>query len=183
MGDYSAQINTMIDNQKYLMSGVNTVYPSFSLDNLINTATNSQYDGIKGYDRDKQNEDIQTRLNLAKLYTDENEVLSINDKLMINNKNVYDSDFNENTEKIDQLNNVISTKNKTIQINEYEQTKKDRIIYIMKKIILFIVLMILPLILIAMGYVSFVIGIIFILVCAIITFNLLSLGYAICIRD
>lgn len=169
MGDYSAQINTMIDNQKYLMSGVNTVYPSFSLDNLINAATNSQYDGIKGYDRDKQNEDIQTRLNLAKLYTDENEVLSINDKLMINNKNVYDSDFNENTEKIDQLNNVISTKNKTIQINEYEQTKKDRIIYIMKKIILFIVLMILPLILIAMGYVSFVIGIIFILVCAIIT--------------
>ena len=169
MGDYSAQINTMMDNQKYLMSGVNTVYPSFSLGNLINTATNSQYDGIKGYDKDKQNENIQTRLNLAKLYTDENEVLSINDKLMINNNDVYDSDFNENIEKIDKLNNVISTKNKTIQINEYEQTKKDRIIYIMQKIILFIVLMILPVILMAMGYISIVIGIIFILVCAIIT--------------
>jgi Ca2+/Na+ antiporter len=88
---------------------------------------------------------------------------------MGDNRNTYNLDFNENVEKIDQLNNIISTKNKIIKINEYEQTKKDRIIYIMQKIILFLILMILPVIFMAMGYLSVIIGIIFILVCAIIT--------------
>jgi heme/copper-type cytochrome/quinol oxidase subunit 4 len=169
MGDYQAQINTIMDNQKYLMSGVNTIYPSFSLDNLIDRANKAQYDGIKDIDSDKKNEKIQKLLNLASIYNQENNVLDVNEKLIINNKNIHDSDFNENIEKIDKLNNIISTKNKTIQINEYEQSKKDRIIYIMQKIILFIVLMIVPIIFMAMGYISIIIGIVFILVCAIIT--------------
>lgn len=169
MSDYSSEINTMISNQKSLMSGVNTVYPSFSLANLVNTQTKDQYDAIKGYDSEKRDIDIQKHLNLAKLYTDQNEVLSTNKELMVNNKDIFDSDFNENIEKIDQLNSVISTKNKIIKINEYEQSKKDRIIYIMQKVILFLVLMIVPVIFMAMGYLTIVYGIIFILVCAIIT--------------
>lgn len=169
MGDYARQVSTMLSNQKYLMSGVNTVYPSFSLGNLVNAATNAQYKSIQSYDKEKENTDIQKHLNLAKLYTDQNQVLSANTKLMVNNKDIFDSDFSENIEKIDQLNNVISTKNKIIQINEYEKSKKERIIYIMQKIILFIILMIVPVIFMTMGYISIVIGIIFILVCAIIT--------------
>ena len=169
MGDYASKVNTMLSNQNYIMSGVNTVYPSFSLGNLVNSATKSQYDSIKSYGVGQTNVDVQKHLNLAKLYTDENEVLSANTKLMINNKDNYDSNFNENIEKIDQLNNVISTKNKIIQINEYEKSKKERIIYIMQKIILFIILMIVPVIFMTMGYLSIVIGIVFILVCAIIT--------------
>ena len=169
MADYQNQINKLLENQKYLMSGVNTVYPSFSLDSLINNTRKAEYDGIKNYDSQKENVKIQTRLNLAKLYNEQNEVLSANQKLIVNNKDIYDLDFNENIEKIDQLNNVISTKNKIIQINEYEQSKKDRIIYLMKKIILFLVLMIIPIIFIAMSFVSIVTGIIFIIVCAIIT--------------
>jgi hypothetical protein len=170
MGDYQSQINTLLENQKYLMSGVNTVYPKFSLDNLISQARKDEYKGIIEYDKDKQNVDIQTRLNLANLYNEQNEVLSTNKKLIIDNKEIYDSDFNENIEKIEKLNNLISTKNKTIQINEYEQTKKDRIIFIMKKVILFLVLMIIPIIFISMNYVSIIFGIIFIVVCGIITF-------------
>jgi hypothetical protein len=169
MADYQNQINKLLENQKYLMSGVNTVYPSFSLDSLINSTRKAEYDGIKNYDSQKENVKIQTRLNLANLYNEQNEVLSANQKLIVNNKDIYDLDFNENIEKIDQLNNVISTKNKIIQINEYEQSKKDRIIYLMKKIILFLVLMIIPIIFIAMSFVSIVTGIIFIIVCAIIT--------------
>jgi len=169
MGDYQNQINKLLENQKYLMSGVNTVYPSFSLDSLINNTRKAEYDGIKNYDSQKENVNIQTRLNLANLYNEQNEVLSANQKLIVNNKDIYDSDFNENIEKIDQLNNIISTKNQTIKINEYEQSKKDRIIYLMKKIILFLVLMIIPIIFIAMSFVSIVTGIIFIIVCAIIT--------------
>lgn len=169
MGDYASKVNTMLSNQKYLMSGVNTVYPSFSLGNLVNSATKSQYDSIKSYGIGQTNVDVQKHLNLAKLYTDQNQVLSANTKLMINNKDIFDSDFSENIEKIDQLNNVISTKNKIIQINEYEKSKKERIIYIMQKIILFIILMIVPVIFMTMGYLSIVIGIVFILVCAIIT--------------
>jgi len=169
MGDYATQINNMMSNQKSLMSGVNTVYPSFSLGNLVTTQTKAQYDAIKGYDSEKSDQNIQKHLNLAKLYTDQNEVLSVNKELMVNNKDIFDYDFNENIEKIDKLNSVISTKNKIIKINEYEQSKKDRIIYIMQKVILFLVLMIVPVIFIAMGYISFVNGIIFILVCAIIT--------------
>jgi heme/copper-type cytochrome/quinol oxidase subunit 4 len=169
MADYQNQINKLLENQKYLMSGVNTVYPSFSLDSLINSTRKAEYDGIKNYDSQKENVKIQTRLNLANLYNEQNEVLSANQKLIVNNKDIYDLDFNENIEKIDQLNNVISTKNKIIQINEYEQSKKDRIIYLMKKIILFLVLMIIPIIFIAMSFVSIVTGIIFIIICAIIT--------------
>ena len=134
MGDnYQSQINNLLDNQKYLMSGVNTVYPSFSLDSLITDTRKSEYNGIKDYDAKLQNVNIQTRLNLAKLYNEQNEVLSANQKLIVNNRDIYDSDFNDNIEKINKINNVISTKNKIIQINEYEQSKKDRIIFIMKK--------------------------------------------------
>ena len=169
MGDYQNQINSMISNQKYLMSGVNTVYPSLSLGDLVNKERDIEYNIINKYDIEKKNQSIQTRLNLANLYNEQNDVLDISKKLMGNNRETYDLNFNENVEKIDQLNNVISTKNKIIKINEYEQTKKDRIIYIMKKIILFLILMIVPVILMAIGYLTIVIGIIFILVCGIIT--------------
>lgn len=169
MGDYQRQINSLLDNQKYLMSGVNTVYPSFSLGNLVNKERSAELKSIQEYDKEKQNQNIQTRLNLAGLYNEQIEVLDISKKLLSSNRDTYTSDFNENVEKIDQLNNVISTKNKIIKINEYEQTKKDRIIYIMQKIILYLVLMIVPVIFMAMGYLSIVIGIVFILVCAIIT--------------
>ena len=169
MGEYQSQINSMLNNQKYLMSGVNTVYPSLSLGDLVNKERDAQFNIINKYYKEKQNQTIQTRLNLASLYNEQNEVLDISKKLMGNNRETYNLDFSENVEKIDQLNNVISTKNKIIKINEYEQTKKDRIIYIMKKIILFLILMIVPVIFMAMGYLSVIIGIIFILVCAIIT--------------
>lgn len=169
MSDYSTQIQQIINNQKFLMGDINTVYQSVPLNNLYNSELKAQYDKIKDYDSQKQNENIQKHLNLAKLYNDENEVLSVNDKLMNNNNDVYNSDFSENIIKIDKLNNIISTKNKIIQINEYEQMKKDRIIFIMTRIILFIILIIIPVIFIAMGYVSLIFGILFILVCAIIT--------------
>jgi heme/copper-type cytochrome/quinol oxidase subunit 4 len=169
MGDYQSQINSMISNQKYLMSGVNTVYPSLSLGDLVNKERNAQFNIISNYDKEKKNQEIQTILNLANLYNEQNEVLDISKKLIGNNRDTYNLDFNENVEKIDQLNNVISTKNKIIKINEYEQTQKDRIIYIMKKVILYLILMIVPVIFMAMGYLPVIIGIIFILVCAIIT--------------
>jgi hypothetical protein len=169
MGDFSSQIDSILNNQKFLMSEVNNVYPSFSLANLVSTEQNNEREKIKNIKAQQSDVVLQKTLNLAKLYQDEYNVLSVNRKLMDDNQKIYLSDFNENTEKIDQLNNVISTKNKIIQINEYEQTKKDRIIYIMKKIILFLVLMIIPIIFMAMGYLSIITGIIFIIVCAIIT--------------
>jgi hypothetical protein len=169
MGDYSSRINTLIDNQKYLMSQVNTVYPSFYLGDLINKETNSEYNEIENIKANKDYVNLQTRLNLAKLYNDQNEILGVNDKLIANNNDIFISDFNENVEKINHLNNVISTKNKSIQINQYEESKKDRIILIMKKIILFIVLMIIPLFFMGMGFLSIGNGILFILICAIIT--------------
>ena len=169
MGDYIEQINQTLDNQKYLMSTVNTVYPSFYLGDLISKAKTAQTKGINQIKDAKTNENLKKHFNLAKLYDDEKKVLSLNDKLIMNNKDVYDYDFNENIQKIDKLNQIISTKNKIIQINEYEQYNKDRIIYIMQKIILFIVLMIVPIIFIALNFVTIVTGILFILVCAIIT--------------
>jgi heme/copper-type cytochrome/quinol oxidase subunit 4 len=169
MGDFSSQIDSILSNQKYLMSEVNNVYPSFSLANLVSTEQNIEREKIKNIKAQQGDVELQKTLNLAKLYQDEYNVLSVNRKLMDDNQKIYLSDFNENTEKIDQLNNVISTKNKIIQINEYEQSKKDRIIYIMKKIILFLVLMIIPIIFMAMDYLSIITGIIFIIVCAIIT--------------
>jgi hypothetical protein len=169
MGDYQAQINTLLENQKYLMTGVNTVYPAFSLDSLISNARKSEYAGIQNYNQNQQNVSIQTRLNLANLYNEQNNVLSTNQKLIGNNKEIYDSDFNENVEKINKLNNLISTKNKIIKINEYEQTKKDRIIYIAKNIILYLFFMIIPIIFMANGSISIMIGIIIIIISGIIT--------------
>jgi hypothetical protein len=169
MGDFSSQINSILDNQKYLMSNVNSVYPSFSLANLVSDAQKREREGIKGIQAQQNEVELQKTLNLAKLYQDKYDVLSANRTLMDNNQKIYLSDFNENIEKIDKLNNTISTKNKIIQINEYEQSKKDRVIYIMKKTILFLVLMIIPIIFMAMNYISILMGIIFIIVCAIIT--------------
>jgi len=169
MGDYQKQINSLLENQKYLMSGVNTVYPSFSLGDLVNKERATELKNIQAYNTEQADQNIKTRLNLAGLYNEQNNVIDISKKLLSSNRDTYNIDFNENVEKIDQLNNIISTKDKIIKINEYEQTKKDRIIYIMKKIILYLVLMIIPVIFMAIGTISIVIGIVFIFVCAIIT--------------
>ena len=112
MGYYQKEINSLLENQKYLMSGVNTVYPSFSLNSLVDTEKAKELESIQEYDKEKKNQDIQTRLNLAQLYTDQNNVLDISKKLLSSNRDTYTNDFSENVEKIDQLNNVISTKNK-----------------------------------------------------------------------
>ena len=169
MGDFSSKIDLILTNQKYLMSNVNTVYPSFSLANLVSNEQKVEREKIKNIQAQQSDVNLQKNINLANLYQDEYNVLSANKKLMDDNQKIYVSDFNENMEKIDQLNNVISTKNKTIQINHYEQSKKDRVIFIMKKIILFLFLMIIPVIFMAMGYISVLLGIVFIVVCAIIT--------------
>ena len=58
MGDYQNEINSMLHNQNYLMSGVNTVYPSFSLGNLVNKERKAQLNIINDYDKEKQ--DIKT---------------------------------------------------------------------------------------------------------------------------
>ena len=169
MGDYQTAINSILTNQRQLMSGVNNVYPGFSLNNLVSQAQRDERARIADITNARRDTDIQKNLNLAQLYGDKYDVLSTNIKLMSDNKDMFLNNFNENTEKIDQLNNVISTKNKIIQINYYEQTKKDRIIFIMTKIILYLFLMIIPVILVAMNYLSVLFGIIFIIVCAIIT--------------
>lgn len=170
MGDYQSQTNSLLDNQKYLMENVNAVYPGASLNNLASNTAQAQFKAIQGYNSDEKNINVKTRLNLASLYNDEINVLDLNKKLISGNTDTYNSDFNENVERIDKLNSIISTKNKIIKINEYEQTKKDRIILIMNKVILYLVLMLVPVILMGMGYLSIIIGIVFILVCAIITF-------------
>jgi len=169
MGDYSSIINSILQNQRQLMSGVNNVYPGFNLGNLVSQAQAQERANIAGITRSAQDATTTKWINLADLFRDKYDVLSTKQRLMNDNKDIFISDFNENTKKIDQLNNVISTKNKIIQINYYEQTKKDRIIFIMTRIILYLFLMIFPVILIAMNYLSVVYGIIFIIVCAIIT--------------
>lgn len=169
MVDYLTALNTILTNQRQLMSGVNNVYPGFSLNNLVSQAQRDERARIADITNARRDTDIQKHLNLAQLYGDKYDVLSTNIKLMSDNKDMFLNNFNENTEKIDQLNNVISTKNKIIQINYYEQTKKDRIIFIMTKIILYLFLMIIPVILVAMNYLSVLFGIIFIIICAIIT--------------
>lgn len=169
MGEYKSQIDSILNNQNYLFSEVNKVYPSFSLSNLVSQAQNQERDKIKNITNSKDDKNLAVTLNLANIYKEKYDILNANDKLITTNQDTYLTDFNENIEKIDQLNNVISTKNKIIQINQYEQSKKDRIIFIMQKIILFLVLMIIPVILMTMDYISIIIGIIFIIVCAIIT--------------
>ena len=169
MGEFLGKVNELLDRQNYLMSNVNNVYPLVSLANLVSNEQKTQRENIKNIQAQADGSQINKQLNLANLYKNKYDVLSTNTKLMDDNQNIYNSDFNENIEKIDQLNNVISTKNKIIQINQYEQIKKERLILIMKKIILFLFLMIIPVIFMAMGYLSILIGIIFIIVCAIIT--------------
>jgi hypothetical protein len=61
MGDYQSQINSMISNQKYLMSGVNTIYPSFSLGDLVNKERDTQFNIINAYGKNQGDQRIQTR--------------------------------------------------------------------------------------------------------------------------
>ena len=116
MGDYQTTINSILTNQRQLMSGVNNVYPGFSLNNLVSDAQRQQRQNIAGITNSAEDANIQKHLNLAQLYGDKYDVLNTNIKLMADNNDMFLTNFNENTEKIDQLNNVISTKNKIIQI-------------------------------------------------------------------
>jgi len=166
---YKDNIDSVIDKQKYLMNNMHTVYKSDSLLNLYDKATNNESSNIKGYISDKNYIYSQKNLNLMKLLLKENEVLGANNNIIDKSDNIYTDEFNENIIKINKLNDVISTKNKIIQINDYEYNNKDRIVYILKTIILYLVLMILPVIFISLGYVSKLFGFLFIITCAIIT--------------
>ena len=53
MGEYQNEINSMLRNQNYLMSGVNSVYPSFSLGNLVNKERKAQLNIINEYDKER----------------------------------------------------------------------------------------------------------------------------------
>ena len=54
MGEYQSQINSMLKNQNFLMSGVNTVYPSLSLGDLVNKERNAELKIINNYDNEKK---------------------------------------------------------------------------------------------------------------------------------
>ena len=53
----------MLRKQNYLMSGVNSVYPSFSLGNLVNKERKAQLNIINEYDKEKQDIKTKTLLN------------------------------------------------------------------------------------------------------------------------
>lgn len=166
---YKDNIDSVINKQKYLMDNMHLVYKNDSLVNLYNSAKSNESSSIDKYRLDRNSVYTQKNLNLMKLLEKENNILSANSNIIDKSNNIYIDEFNENIMKINKLNDVISTKNKIIQINEYEYNNKDRIIYILKTIILYLVLMILPIIFISLGYVSKLYGFLFIIICAIIT--------------
>ena len=166
---YEDNINSILNNQKFLMDNINNVYKSDSLRELYDIANNNESTNIKKYIFKKDDLYTQKNFNLIKLLEKENEVLSANSNLIDKSNNIYIDEFNENIMKINKLDDVISTKNKIIQINDYEYNNKDKIIYIMKTIILYLVLMIIPIIFLSLGYVSKLYGFLFIITCAIIT--------------
>lgn len=169
MDNLKSNTNTILNNLEVVRKKGEIIYKNDQLQNKYNNINSNNERKINRYQRNKvSSEDSKVNV-LNDLLDKKRFVQEINLDDLKSGRYDLDKNFIENVDKNQELNKEIMTKDKIIMLNEYYQGKKDMWINVLKDIILFLVLMIVPLYLIGGGYISTRIGLGFIGFCALIT--------------
>ena len=154
---------------EHALQNIPSVYNGNSIEPQVKATEDEQRRQIQNYKQLKDTNQMERIYNLKKLLDLNKSVDKINDGMLDETIKVYDEDAIDNVKTLNDLNRDIMTKDEIITLNDAVHKKRNAIISIMKSIILYLFLMILPIILMSLGNITLLFGFIFIGVCGIIT--------------
>lgn len=160
-----------------VVNNISSVYNGKPLAPQVKETEDKQREQINSYQQLKDTSQIERLYNLKKMLDLGKSVDKINDGILGETIKVYDEDAIENVKTLNELNREIMTKSEVISLNDNVLHKRNRIISIMKSIILYLFLMILPVILMSLGNITLQFGFIFIGICGIITAIVIIVRY------
>ena len=159
------------------VNNISSVYGGKPLSSNIEKTENQQEAKINLYQELKETNQIERLYNLKKMLELNKSVDQINNGILDETIKIYDDDAIDNVKTLNELNREIMTKSEVISLHDNVLHKRNRIISIMKSIILYLFLMILPVILMSLGNITLLFGFIFIGVCGIITAIVIIVRY------
>jgi len=165
------------------VNNISSVYNGKPLAPQIKAVENKQREQINLYQQLKDTSQIERLYNLKKILDLGKSVDKINDGILGETIKVYDEDAIDNVKTLNDINREIMTKSEVISLNDHILHKRNRIISIMKSIILYLFLMILPVLLMCLGNITLQFGFIFIGICGIITAIVIIFRYVKEARD
>jgi len=171
------QIQQAYNDMDNIVNNISSVYNGKPLGPQIKATEDKQREQINSYQQLKDTVPIERLYNLKKMLDLEKSVDRINDGILDDTLKVYDEDAIDNVKTLNELNREIMTKSEVISLNDKVLHKRNQIISIMKSIILYLFLMILPVILMSLGNITLLFGFIFIGVCGIITAIVIIVRY------
>jgi hypothetical protein len=147
---YNDMVNTTLDDLKYIVDKSSKVYGSEELEIMNKIITMNEKAAMAQYEANQQNSFKQKIMNWFGFLKEQN-VLAESDIDFIDKSNKkYVKDFNKNAIKIDRIDGDITTREQIIMLNTKKYEQKDRLIKMMKSIILYLVLMLVPFMLIVL---------------------------------
>lgn len=177
------QVQNAYNGMDNIVNNFHSIYRGKPLAPQVRRTENQQRTLINSYQQLKDTSQIDRLYNLKKMLDLNKSVDKINDGILDETIKVYDEDAIENVKTLNDLNREIMTKSQVISLNDVILHKRNRIISIMKSIILYLFLMILPVILMSLGNITLQFGFIFIGICGIITAIVIIVRYVKEARD
>jgi hypothetical protein len=181
--------NDMPPNQKAyydmdnVVNNISSIYNGKPMEPQVRETEAQQQSKINSYQQLKNTSQIERIYNLKKMLNLNKSVEKINDGMLDETIKVYDEDAIENVKTLNDINRKIMTKSQVISLNDAVLHRRNMIISIMKSIILYLFLMILPVILMSLGNITLLFGFIFIGICGIITAIVIIVRYVKEARD
>jgi hypothetical protein len=170
-------VQKIYSDMSNVVDSIPSVYNGPSLVEKIKETETEQRKKIQSYEQLKDTNQIDRIYNLKKMVELNKSVDNINNQILNESIKVYDEDMIDNVITINDLNRDIMTKDEIITLNDTVYKKRNAIISIMKAIILYLFLMILPVLLMSLGNITILFGFIFIGVCGIITAIVIIVSY------
>jgi len=177
------QIQQAYNGMDNIVNNLPSVYQGRPIAPQVRQTENQQRAKVNSYQQLKDTSQIDRLYNLKKMLDLSRSVDKINNGILDETIKVYDEDAIDNVKTLNEINHEIMTKSQVISLNDIIFHKRNRIISIMKSIILYLFLMILPVLLMSLGNISLQFGFIFIGICGIITAIVIIVKYVKEVRD
>ena len=173
----TTQIQQAYNDMDNIINNISSVYNGKPLAPQVESTEDDQRTQIQLYQQLKDTSQIERLYNLKKMLDLGKSVDKINDGILDDTIKVYDEDAIDNVKTLNELNREIMTKSEVVSLNDHVLHKRNRIISIMKSIIIYLLLMIIPVILMSLGNITLQFGFIFIGVCGMITAIVIIVRY------
>ena len=176
-------IQQAYNDMNNVVNNISSIYNGNPMEPRVRETEAQQRSKINSYQQLKNTSQIERIYNLKDMLDLNKSVEKINDGMLDETIKVYDEDAIENVKTLNDINREIMTKSQVISLNDIVFHRRNMIISIMKSIILYLFLMILPVILMSLGNITLLFGFIFIGICGIITAIVIIFRYVKEARD